>query len=191
MVTVVEERRVLKRPLAFGRRTQPRYRLPVVFLRVFVEKWRQRHGQEPAQSRCIALVHPPQFNQSLAALLVPAHPHARLTQLVVDLPVPLRRQPVFRHIGRLQTQCLRQIHQRVPRHGEGQLRLTRAVFLYAGDQQGAGIQNRCQCAQPALAGVLRAKKAQQRIRNMALQQFRRPPLPLLQQQNQGRSPTLE
>ncbi len=63
---------------------------------------------------------------------------------------------------------LRQIDHRVPRHGKRNFRLFDAHVIHSGDDQGAGVEDRGQRAEPGLIVVLRAKKTQGGIGEMAL-----------------------
>src|SRR5216683_5995808 len=101
-----------------------------------------------------------------------------------------RRQPIdlwllLPRLALLDTEDLTDIHQRVPCHHEGQLRLPRGHALDQRDPQRAGVEYRYQRREPALAVVLRAVVAKNGVGDMRFENFGGPALPLRQQRGQG------
>lgn len=66
-------------------------------------------------------------------------------------------------------------------HGEGKLGLAGGFFLNAGDEQGAGVKDGDERAEPALVGVLGAEIAQQRIRDVTFEELGGPVLPFFEE----------
>ena len=67
------------------------------------------------------------------------------------------------------------------RHRKRQFRLTLTGAFHTNDQQCARIQNGGQGCKPGLVVMLRVKKGQRRVGEMALEEFCGPSLPLMQQ----------
>src|SRR5580704_13310091 len=65
-------------------------------------------------------------------------------------------------------------------HREGDFGLVAAQIVHPGDDQGTRVEDRSESAQPGLVAVLRTKKAERRVRDVALQNLTRPALPLAQ-----------
>ena len=78
-----------------------------------------------------------------------------------------------------------QIHRGMTGHGESELGLVGIHVLHPGDKQCARIQDGGQCGQPGLIVVLGAVKAEYRVGEMTLQDFRRPPFPLGEERRDG------
>ena len=138
----------------------------------------------------VRLVQRAQGVQPRGRLGIAAQPHPHLLHRPAQQFEVRRRQPVralVRSPLRLiffQTEDVAQVHQRMARHGEGQLRLARCHARHHRDQQRATIQDRGQRRQPALVVMLRAVVAQDRVGDVRLQQLGRPALPLDQQHHQ-------
>ena len=80
-----------------------------------------------------------------------------------------------------QPQRLAQIHQRVASDREREPGLERIHALDPGDHQHAGVEDRHHRGQPRLVVVLRAKEAQDRVREVALEDLGRGDLPVLEE----------
>ena len=94
------------------------------------------------------------------------------------------RQSVFCRRARGRIEHLREVHSGVACHRKGQLRLPRASALDAYHHKRAGVQDRGQRRKPRLVDVLRAKEAESGVGEVALEQLRRPALPVAQQHGQ-------
>ena len=73
---------------------------------------------------------------------------------------------------------LSQVDYRMSGHGKSEAGLFVFNVANAGHHQSGSIQNRSERAQPRLIDVLRPEITQDSVREMAFQNFRRPPLPI-------------
>src|SRR5258705_7291881 len=101
----------------------------------------------------------------------------------------LRWKPIdlfmlFPRLALLDSEDLTDIHECMPCHHEGQLRLAGGRTLYHRDPQRPGVEDRYQRREPALAVMLRAVEAENGVGDMRFENFGGPALPLLEERGQ-------
>src|SRR3982074_3107730 len=101
----------------------------------------------------------------------------------------VRRQPIDLcllppRVALLDTKDLSDIHECMPCHHKGQLRLAGGRALDHRNPQRAGVEYRYQRREPALAVMLRAVEAENGVGDMRFEKFSGPALPLLEERGQ-------
>ena len=101
----------------------------------------KRHQQAQGEAIQIGLVHFAQFDQLLVSFFAAFAGGAAFHEKIADLDNFIRGEPVMGRPGRRDPQNFRQIHDRVARNGECQLRLPFRCAIAIGDEQRGHIKN--------------------------------------------------
>lgn len=132
----------------------PGARLPVIRGAGFWDPGRNRYGQIAGHRFNIRLIHLPKLNQFLVGGASPAKLQAVRFQGGAQTLQLRRRKAVLLRLARRPSEDQREVYDRVPGNGEGQLSLSLTGPLQPRHNECAGVENCGERPQPGLVIVL-------------------------------------
>ena len=146
---------------------------------------RQRHLEQGRKGGHRGFVHRAQLREPGRGLGRGAQGNARVRERLAQAHEVGGREAVGVRRDRLAVEHEAHVGDGVARHRERQARLAPALRVHDREQERARVEHRGHRGHPRLVVVLRAVEGEDRKGDVALEQLRRPRLPVLQQVDQG------